>query len=517
VPSPTSLSAVRADAIARRDRGDLNSARTLLERALEAAAMTSGEDHPEVLTTAHLLAKLHRQSGDLSAARRVLENALFAGTHRHGEDHPLLLSITFDLAEIADELGNRHEARKHYNRIARFGPAAPGFDQQQVQAARAWLGPGAPQIAPVQGQPITLPAPEPLAPPPPPPFADSVASQPLTTGEPLPKRVPSVPPGQSRGPGWEPAVDSGQPAPEGSGLGARLAASGAPIQDVAPQRVSPAPPAYLPPAHVPPAQPPAADEPHVARHAAPADDTPTDVIARITSADTAGSATRFTATPARTEPSRTEPSRTEPSRTEPPRYTPPQDGPFVAPPVSPPVSPPPPAKPAAPLGVAAREVPQVVPGRPIEIPPPPAPPPPKRGRGMVIASLSAAFVAVVAAGVTVFLVLNTKSPSNPEPFPSGPEGAATNVVLLDRGDRITLNWTDPSNGQAQPIVAGNREDEAPRRMGVPAKGATETTLLSLNKNYDYCFRVLLVYTLDDIRQSDQVCTNRKKATPSPTQ
>jgi hypothetical protein len=89
----------------------------------------------------------------------------FAGTHRHGEDHPLLLSITFDLAEIADELGNRHEARKHYNRVARFGPAAPGFDQQQVQGARAWLGPSAPPMANVHGQPITLAAPEPIAPP----------------------------------------------------------------------------------------------------------------------------------------------------------------------------------------------------------------------------------------------------------------------------------------------------------------------------------------------------------------
>lgn len=135
---------------------------------------------------------------------------------------------------------------------------------------------------------------------------------------------------------------------------------------------------------------------------------------------------------------------------------------------------------------------------------------------MLIASLSAAFVAVVAAGVTVFLVLNPKARNNPEPFPSGPTGAATNVALLDRGDRVTLSWTDPSKGQAQPIVAGNREDEAPRRMGVPAKGATETTLLSLNRNYDYCFTILLVYTVDDIRQSQQVCTNRKNPSPSPT-
>ncbi|WP_162908279.1 tetratricopeptide repeat protein, partial [Allorhizocola rhizosphaerae] len=177
MPSPTSLSQVRADAIARRDHGDLHSARDLLERALEAAIMTSGEDHPEVLTTAHLLASLHRQSGDLSGARRVLENALYAGSSKHGDDHPLLLSISFDLAEIADELGNRHEARKHYTRVAKFGPAAPGFNQQQVQAARAWLGPSAPAPAVAQSQTVTLPGPEPLT-------APSVEWPPKTTPPP---------------------------------------------------------------------------------------------------------------------------------------------------------------------------------------------------------------------------------------------------------------------------------------------------------------------------------------------
>jgi len=53
-------------------------------------------------------------------------------------------------------------------------------------------------------------------------------------------------------------------------------------------------------------------------------------------------------------------------------------------------------------------------------------------------------------------------------------------------------------------------------MGVPAKGATQTTLLSLNRNFEYCFSILLAYTADDVRQSEQVCTNRKNPSPSPT-
>ncbi|MFD0597092.1 tetratricopeptide repeat protein [Catellatospora coxensis] len=147
MPSPTSLSDIRTEALGRRDRGDLNSARTLLEQSLEAAIMAAGEDHPEVLTTGHLLATMHRQAGDLGAARRVLENALYNGGYRFDEEHPLLLSMSFDLAQIADELGNRHEARRQYTKVATHGPLTPGFDQQ-VQVARAWLGPDAPLRSP---------------------------------------------------------------------------------------------------------------------------------------------------------------------------------------------------------------------------------------------------------------------------------------------------------------------------------------------------------------------------------
>ena len=53
-------------------------------------------------------------------------------------------------------------------------------------------------------------------------------------------------------------------------------------------------------------------------------------------------------------------------------------------------------------------------------------------------------------------------------------------------------------------------------MSVPAKGATETTLLSLNRNDEYCFSILLAYSIDDVRQSEQVCTNRKNSSPSPS-
>lgn len=382
----------------------------MLETALEAASMTSGEDHPEVLTTAHLLATLHRQAGDLSAARRVLENALYAGSNRHGDDHPLLLAISFDLAEIADELGNRHEARRHYTRVARFGPAAPGFNQQQVQAARAWLGPSAPAVGPVQGgQHVTVPAPEPIAPPP-------VVLEPPSTKDTAP-------------PQWPP---------------------------VAPQPVAPPP---VPPPPVTPA-----------RHTAP------------------------------------EPVAPPPSA--PPPVAPPQMPTFTpAPPPPPPPMPPQITRP--PLAPGQGNV-SLIEGGVAEYPPTRTAEKPQRGgRGILILSLVSTVVAVVAAVVTVYFVLRPEA--GPTVDTSGP---ATEVTLVDRDDRITITWTDPSGGKAQPLIVGTRNSGGLQQFAYPAMGATEATINGLNKNSEYCFTVLLYYSADNPQQSERVCTNRDKANPT---
>lgn len=127
-------------------------------------------------------------------------------------------------------------------------------------------------------------------------------------------------------------------------------------------------------------------------------------------------------------------------------------------------------------------------------------------------SLIAAFVVVVAAGAAVYLVLNNKKGT---PGPGTEMLAATNVAIVVQDDRVTLTWTDPSNGTAQPIIVGSRESEGLRRFAVPAKGSTEVMLPGLNKNYDYCFKVVLVYSENDLKDSEQVCTERKKPSPSP--
>nr|MDT0659752.1 tetratricopeptide repeat protein [Micromonospora sp. DSM 115978] len=137
---PSYLAGASSDAKALYDAGDSPGARRLLTEAIDAARPMYGEDHPDLLATAHLLARLHREADDPTAARRVLEEALAAGEHRWGDSGALMLGLSFDLATVADELGNRHEARKNFARVASAGPAVLGADHWTVQAARDYLG-----------------------------------------------------------------------------------------------------------------------------------------------------------------------------------------------------------------------------------------------------------------------------------------------------------------------------------------------------------------------------------------
>ncbi|HEU4422751.1 MAG TPA: tetratricopeptide repeat protein [Pilimelia sp.] len=137
---PSPLAGVQHHARLRRDAGDLSGARATLADALDAAKVTYGEDHREVLSTAHLLARMHREAAEPAAARRVLEEALAAGQRRFGDSDPLLLAISFDLGWVAEELGNRHEARRNFGRVASAGPAVLGQDHWAVRAARDYLG-----------------------------------------------------------------------------------------------------------------------------------------------------------------------------------------------------------------------------------------------------------------------------------------------------------------------------------------------------------------------------------------
>ncbi|MGC5033383.1 tetratricopeptide repeat protein [Micromonospora sp. DT229] len=163
VPHASPLAITQQRALALRGAGNLAAARDLLSDAFESARPPFGKDHPDVLSTAHLLARLHREADDPSAARRVLEEAFAAGERRWPTSDPLMLALSYELGSVAAELGNRHEARRNYLRVATAGPAVLGVDHPAVRAAREYLGDAAPALAPAvppAGQPSAVgPAP----------------------------------------------------------------------------------------------------------------------------------------------------------------------------------------------------------------------------------------------------------------------------------------------------------------------------------------------------------------------
>ncbi|MCP2328187.1 hypothetical protein HDA40_006694 [Hamadaea flava] len=524
MPQPTHLPDVWAQARALRDRGDLASARMLLEDSLDSATFQYGEDHPDILATALLLATLHRRAGDPSTARRVLEEALQAGLLRLDESEPVLLRISFELANVADALGNKHEARKHYARVATHGGGVEGLEDQ-VREAIAWLGPQSP------------PAPAHPA------YAQPGMSQPVVgppmLGQPMPGQpLPGQPGGGQHGVGQHGVGQHGVGQPGGGQPGGGQPGGGQPVpgQPVPGQPYSPAPGVLaVPPTANPgqagqpvhPGQPGQAAYPgpdvHPGQPGQPAHSgqlgqavhsgqpgqpvhpgqpglpqrAPQD---RPTMADQAPSAALVERTDMLPVPVQHAPL---PSLSGPVRYAQnPVDESADLQPIAPP--PIPVAQPSQVFTAA----PSVI----VE----------KRGRGAMAAAVAAALVAVVAAGVVVVLMLSrgtTPSGTGPQTTESqqstgAPRGAATNLTISDRGDSITLRWTDPAGGSAGFAVKMGASRDA-MKLVTGNLGAKPTfTITGLNAKFSYCFSVVTIYSGAEIYESTPVCTTRGSAKPS---
>ncbi|MFI5933984.1 hypothetical protein [Actinoplanes sp. NPDC051494] len=115
--------------------GDLPAARAILEQAVDQGRPGLATGDPELLATMRQLAGLHTRQGDPAGARRLLEEAYAAG-QRVGPADPLMVLLAYDIAVVAEELANRHEARKNFALVARYGPAALGDDHPAVSHAR---------------------------------------------------------------------------------------------------------------------------------------------------------------------------------------------------------------------------------------------------------------------------------------------------------------------------------------------------------------------------------------------
>ena len=447
VPQQTHLPDVWTQARALRDRGDLASARILLEDSLDSATFQYGEDHPDILATALLLATLHRRAGDLPTARRVLEEALQAGSLRLDESEPVLLKISFELAGVADQLGNRHEARKHYGRVTAHAGAVEGM-QDQLREALAWLGPQAAPQQPHSPAPGVLAVPPQPGPPPP-------------AG--LPRRVPQSRPVMG-GPGIVPPP------------GAEAPVAGSPppgVMPVSPQQIGSASMAVA-----------ASPQPAVASSGAPG----------------AGAAlAEQSAAPAVIVPQQHAPL---PALSGPVRFT---SAPTAEPHVEQPAAPPPP--PVVQPSQIFTSTPAVIMDT--------------RGRGASLAAIAAALVAVVAAGVVIFVLLGRgNEPAGPgvdpqtSPQQQAQRGPATNLAISDRGDSITLRWTDPAGGAAGFAVKMGPSRDSMKLVTGNLGGKPTFTITGLNARFAYCFSVVTIYSGSEFFDSAPVCTTRTSAKPS---
>ena len=80
------------------------------------------------------------------------------------------------------------------------------------------------------------------------------------------------------------------------------------------------------------------------------------------------------------------------------------------------------------------------------------------------------------------------------------------VTLSWQGDKLTVRWTDPSDGYAQPILMGGLKDAAMSEMAKPVKGDTQAIIADLSPAQTYCLTVFLAYTDNNLLASGRVCT-----------
>jgi hypothetical protein len=161
-------------------------------------------------------------------------------------------------------------------------------------------------------------------------------------------------------------------------------------------------------------------------------------------------------------------------------------------------------------------------------------PPRKKSRRKLLIAAAAILVGA-AAGVLVPTLLNrsdnqaeqpptsssrttptTTTTTEPSPAPppetgNDPAFAPTLNPIEDRGDSITLTWSDPTNGNAQFVVVDVTNTERKALVNV-APGTTTYTVENLDPATDqYCFQIIGIGLDDPTAQhgaSASVCTNR---------
>ncbi|MCW6010293.1 protein kinase [Micromonospora sp. CPCC 205371] len=142
--------------------------------------------------------------------------------------------------------------------------------------------------------------------------------------------------------------------------------------------------------------------------------------------------------------------------------------------------------------------------------------PPDRRRGVskvavgvaaVVIGLSAALV-----GTLAYRGLSDDAPEEARTVPGAPE----DVRLADERFAVTLSWRDVSDGNAIVYVVGGPRGRTPSTMASAARGATSVRVNGVNPEVDYCFRLVAAFSVDEVATSDESCTARFGASPTPS-
>ncbi|KAL9973778.1 hypothetical protein ACROYT_G020280 [Oculina patagonica] len=109
------------------DRGELQQAKELYERALDVGLKKLGPDHVDVASTYLTLGNLHYDLDDLQQAKENFERALDIQLKKLGPDHVDVATSYNNLANVQRDLGELQQAKENYERaldirLRKLGP-----------------------------------------------------------------------------------------------------------------------------------------------------------------------------------------------------------------------------------------------------------------------------------------------------------------------------------------------------------------------------------------------------------
>ncbi|MCX4473613.1 tetratricopeptide repeat protein [Micromonospora sp. NBC_01655] len=105
--------------------------------------------------------------------------------------------------------------------------------------------------------------------------------------------------------------------------------------------------------------------------------------------------------------------------------------------------------------------------------------------------------------------------SPPGGAPASPRAAASpgtppgGFTLRDNRDNIALRWTYPAGANGPVVLARGQSGQEPRAFETLPPGSTSLLVYGLDRTADYCFTVAVVWSVETVGRTGQVCTNRR--------